>query len=455
MAKPSRFSASFSKIEGHFSQVKDESKNVQEKRLYIFALYLALFFSALLVSVAGLVYFVGLGFLAGALTPLSVVAALAWGLYALARSLQKGSDTGPLISGLGPEGLILQRATQRAWGRDLQSEAGQHFVAGEAHFRSGRYLEAAEAFAASIESQESLAADLNLGAVLLNITDFKGAREALAMGFRQAQRQQDRDFEAAFQLNLGVLHARQGKLTEALAAYAEAQRHFELLEDGRGLGDALTNIGQAQAHLGRLQAALESGERALKVHQETGNLLGRAGALSCLGYVRFCRDEFAEALEYLQEALHIHENLRNALGQGHVLTHIGNLRFKEDDMEAALEAYEQAGKLHGKAGDSLGEASALVNLGNVHFKKGALDAALEDYDQALKLHEKGGNVMGQARTLTNIGSLLSRQGQLTAAREVLQRARGFYLEVGDDSRGLGAVDKLIVRIERQIEEKEN
>ena len=48
---------------------------------------------------------------------------------------------------------------------------------------------------------------------------------------------------------------------------------------------------------------------------------------------------------------------------------------------------------------------------------------------------------------------MGRQGQLTAALDSLHRARGFYLEVGDDSRGLQAVDKLIARFERQIEEK--
>ncbi len=274
---------------------------MQEKQLYTFALYLALIFSAFVVSVGGLVHFAGLGFLIGALTPLLVMSALAWGLYAFVRASYngKGQDAGSLVSGLVPEGIILQRETQRAWGHDLQSEAGRHFVAGEVHFRAGRYLQAAEAFGESLEGRESLAANLNLGAALLNVADFKGAREALAMGVRQAQRQQDRDFEAAFQLNLGVLHVRQGKLTEALVAYAEAQRHFELLADGRGLGDVLTNVGQAQEHLGRLEAAFESGERALKVHQETGSTLWRAGALSCLGYVGFRRGELAEALVHL------------------------------------------------------------------------------------------------------------------------------------------------------------
>ena len=119
----------------------------------------------------------------------------------------------------------------------------------------------------------------------------------------------------------------------------------------------------------------------------------------------------------------------------------------EGDYDAALKAYARAGKLHGEAGDALGEASAMVNMGNVHFRQGELDAALEHYDQAFKIHEQADNIMGQARALTNIGSLLSRQGQLTAALETLHRARDFYLEVGDDSRGLDAVDKLIARLE--------
>jgi hypothetical protein len=125
--------------------------------------------SVLLLAVS---QFADMDFLTEALVPLSVLMALAWVLYVLARSLGKGTDTSPLVSGLGPEGIMLHRATQRAWGHDAQGEAGKHFAAGEAHFQAGRYLEAAEAFRSSVECQESLAADLNLGAVLLNIADW-------------------------------------------------------------------------------------------------------------------------------------------------------------------------------------------------------------------------------------------------------------------------------------------
>ena len=425
---------------------------MREKRLDVIALYLSLVLSALAVFVAALAHFVGLDFLAGALMPLLIMAALSWVLYVLVRSLEQGTDFGPIVSGLGPEGVILQRATRSAWGRDLQSAAGQHFVAGEVHFQGGRYQEAAEAFRHSVEARDSLATDLNLGAALLNVADFAGAKEVLELGFWQAQRQNSREYEAAFQLNLGVLNARQGRLAEALTAYGEARRHFELLGDERGLGDALINIGQAQVHLGQSDMALVSGERALRVHQRTGSGLGRAGALSCLGYACFCRDEIAQALEYLLESLEIHEGLGNVLGQGHVLTHVGNLHFKQDELDEALRAYERAFELHGKAADRLGEASALVNVANVHFRKGELDAALDNYDQAFKIHEQAGNIMGQARALTNIGSLLGRQGKLRAALETLNRARGFYLQVGGDSRGLGAVEKLIARLEDQAEE---
>ena len=224
---------------------------MQEKQLYTFALYLALIFSAFVVSVGGLVHFAGLGFLIGALTPLLVMSALSWGLYAFVRASYNARGRMPAH-------------WYRVWGRRVLFCNGRRNALGDTICR------------------------VRPVGIL-----------SLAMGVRQAQRQQDRDFEAAFQLNLGVLHARQGKLTEALVAYAEVQRHFELLADGRGLGDVLTNVGQAQAHLGRLEAAFESGERALKVHQETGSTLWRAGALSCLGYVGFRRGELAEALVHL------------------------------------------------------------------------------------------------------------------------------------------------------------
>ena len=115
---------------------------------------------------------------------------------------------------------------------------------------------------------------------------------------------------------------------------------------------------------------------------------------------------------------------------------MGNVRFKEEDYEGALEAYARASTLHGAVRDALGEASAMVNMGNVHFRQGELDAAQENYDEAFRINERAGNVMGQARALTNIGSLLARQRRVESALDTLQRARGFYLEVGDDSRGL-------------------
>ena len=418
--------------------------------IHTFALYLALLFSALVGAVIGLSQFAGMDYLAGALVPLSLVAVLAWALYAVLRHLAQRDDENPLVSGLGPEGIMLQRATASALGRAIDSEAGRHFAAGEVHFQGGDYEAAAVAYRNSVDSEESLAADLNLAAALLSIADFQGAREALTMGYTQAQRQRSREYEAAFLLNMGALHARQGKLVDALGAYREAQRHHELLGGGRGLGDALVNTGQAQAHLGRGEAALESGERALAEYEETGSEPGRAAALGCMGYAHSCRDEFPEALEYFQQALAIHKELGNALGQGHVLTHMGNVRFKEEDYEGALEAYARASTLHGAVRDALGEASAMVNMGNVHFRQGELDAAQENYDEAFRIHERAGNVMGQARALTNIGSLLARQRRVESALDTLQRARGFYLEVGDDSRGLQSVEKLIARLEAEV-----
>ena len=72
---------------------------MREKRLDVIALYLSLFFSALAVFVAALAHFVGLDFLAGALMPLLIMAVLSWVLYVLVRSLEQGTDFGPIVSG--------------------------------------------------------------------------------------------------------------------------------------------------------------------------------------------------------------------------------------------------------------------------------------------------------------------------------------------------------------------
>ncbi len=393
-------------------------------------------------------------FVLPAVSGLLLGAVLCWAAFFASAAL--GQDERRLVlSAQGTGGDIVQVATRRAWEREQgesEDEAGAaSFAAGEKHFRTGHYAQAAKAFAEALQREKNLAAALNLSAALLAVAEFEQAREVLEEGLQRAERQQRRLLRAALHTNLGILHMRQGSLIEALAAYEEAVNFFRQEGDMRGAGDALLNTANARVHRGDYDGARRAVAEAAKAHRRTGGVLGRANALACRGYILIDSGEQDKALDTLDKAIELYAKAGSKAGRAHARMLMGNAQFKKGDIDKALVMYEETSALYAEIGDPLGEASALVNIGNVHFKQGDLAEAQSDYNQALQVHVKAGNVLGQARTLTNIGSALARQRKGDEALEVLEQAQALYQRAGTKGRIVDNVDRLIVRIKRRRE----
>jgi tetratricopeptide (TPR) repeat protein len=395
-----------------------------------------------------------LEFLGAVVKWLFFAAGLLWLAFYLLRYRESGEQKRHLFSGQGPGGEMVQLASLNGFRRRMEVEDGdaaeESFAEAERRFRSSRFSAAAEACQRSIDAAPTLPGYLNLGAALLNIADFEQAQEVLELGLGRARREGDVEFEAAFLADLGQLHARRGRMQEALQSYEEGMGLFRRLGDLRGRADCLLNIGSVYAHQGR-QEARQTCELALKLHQQVGSRLGRANGLSNLGFILTEAGDIEAAMQRQRAALKLHENLKNPLGQGQVLTRIGNVHFRKEELEEARAAYERASELHRQVGDPLGEASGLVNAGNVLFREGEPEEALEAYERALEVHTRVGNVLGQANTLTNIGSVLARQRKLAEALEVLTQARDLYQSTGVKNRGREVAETVIARLERRRE----
>ena len=387
--------------------------------------------------------------------PTLVIMALLWVTWHALRSFDLHRQSRRrIISTQGPGGKLSQKATLYSFRQSEAFEEGDEaelcFIRAEQHYGANHYQQAADQYPKSIRARPALPAYLNLGNALLNISDFAVADEVLKLGLQLAHKQQDVEFEAAFQANIGVLYACQARLETALQAYKEALPIFRRLGDKRGCADLLVNIGHIHAHRGNWVEGRQGYESALKIYRHLGSSLGRANVIGSLGNMYAHQDLLDEAVKHYLIALKIHERIDNSIGRANVLTNIGNMHFREERLDEARRSYEATLELHRELADPLGEATVQGNIGNVYFKEGQLKKALTTYDRALQMHKDIGNPLGQANVLTNIGSVLSREDKNREALEVLEQARIIYQDVGARNKGLQAVEKLIERLQRRL-----
>jgi tetratricopeptide (TPR) repeat protein len=365
-------------------------------------------------------------------------------------------DKALLLPVQGPGEDLLHKAGLRLFRQqeeyELGSDAEADFLKGERNFLLNRYARAVDYYSACLEAAASLPAYLNSGAASLVVGDFDRAEEALDLGLRLSQRREERLFEAAFCANLGVLRGRRGAAVEAQELFRRSRELFGAAKNQAGHTAMELNLGVSYANRGSWERALPLFEAAAGRFRKLGSDLGHASALSNWGNALAEAGDEAGARRCYRLALGLHRGRDNTIGRANVLGNMGNLYLRGSEPEKALEHYRQALELHRQAGGPLGEAAVLGNMGNVHFRCGNYSEAATAYEAALDLHRRCGNRLGQARTLTNMGSLNARQGQWRRGIAALEEARAAYDELGTSGRAPKAVDKLLSRLKRNIEQ---
>jgi len=195
-----------------------------------------------------------------------------------------------VLVGAGQKDEALERARQAAAVRP--GYAPNHEAVGWVHYSSGRFREAAAAYRRAVElSPDDVWAQQMLGTSLMMQGDLEGAIPPLREAIRLAP-------DARAWANLGYVYYAQGRLADAVRAYAEAAR----VEPGSGtirrsLGDARAKGGDAAGARGDWRAAVDLSRTALKVDpRDARQLKNVAICLAKLG-------EREEALKAAGQAL--------------------------------------------------------------------------------------------------------------------------------------------------------
>ncbi len=292
---------------------------------------LSLAATAITVLITGLAHVEILVFLQPMRVPLFILTVVAWGSYYMVRTFANPLKSGKLIiSCEGPGEEIAQRATYFSLQQQAEFEAGsaddEAFIKGERAYLAFHYSQAAKDYQKSLEATPAMPAYLNAGVSLLNCSHFEEAEEVLGMGLQLAERLEGRPFQAACYANIGIVHARTGRLGSASESCERAIGLFLQLGDGRGQADVQLTVGNIHANQGDWEAARKAFEAALKRYEISHSELGRANARGNLGNMFMFQGDLEEALRQHRGALEIHEQIGNPLGRANAVSNIGNVR---------------------------------------------------------------------------------------------------------------------------------
>jgi len=348
--------------------------------------------------------------------------------------------------------------------------------------RQGNYLQALEAFQASVDADAQFAlAHARLGQVYANLgRDNEGERASrtaveLSEGLPDYERHliaanhatllNDHDQAIASYLRLAEavpedpeINFKLADLYEQTGEFGKARERLEkILKYDPNYVDALYALGRVEIRSGRPQRSLDPLNRALTLTVQAENEDGRGRVLNAIGiaYKRLNRPE--EALRHYRESLDIRRRLDQKSGIAASLAEIAMVQQALSNLDEARANLEEALELRREIGDRGGIGDSLIGLGYFHDDLGEYDLALRYYKDSLRIQREIGDEMGEALCLNNIGVVYLNKGEsgdaLTNFEQALRlrEKTGIPYELGETLHNLGETSAKLGQYDRALD----
>lgn len=145
----------------------------------------------------------------------------------------------------------------------------------------------------------------------------------------------DRESEAIWLGNVGVVYLNQGRNEDALTHFKAALAIAKELGDRRGEVRHLGNMGSVRLEQGLFDDALTHFEDALASAQEIGDVRAQGLSLGNIGTVHHCQGRYREALGSYEDALTIARDIEDRRSEAFWLTYLCRTHRSEGAIEKA------------------------------------------------------------------------------------------------------------------------
>jgi len=233
--------------------------------------------------------------------------------------------------------------------------------------------------------------------------------------------------DAVAQLAEGRRHEREGRMPEALQAYAAAAA-TATTDQGGVRAEALRRQGAVHRRRHEWGAAMTFARASHDVATQIGDPIAAAEALNAIAAVHLECGEWPQARDALDRALIAgahHDELRGRIEQN-----FGIIANIQGDLPQALERYRASLSAFQRAGDERGCAIAYHNLGMVSADEGRWEAADEYYAACLDFAERTGDVHLRGCALLNSTEVHLARQRFEDARMSAETALGIFGQLG-------------------------
>ncbi len=212
-----------------------------------------------------------------------------------------------------------------------------------------------------------------------------------------------------------VLAGYQGEQAVAQTLLEQSLALSRLLDDAKGVADALNIMGNLAMRQGDYARSRELYEQSLPMYRAVADADGAARSLTNLGIIACYENDYSAAHVYYNEVAALHRKSGNKMGLATLLQNLGWLAHRQQDYDQARALYAESIELKREIGNKEGIAVSVLNLADI----GRIQ---EDYAvmwpllaECLTLFDELGDPQSLAYVLETGAAALSAQGQAQSA----------------------------------------
>ena len=223
-------------------------------------------------------------------------------------------------------------------------------------------------------------------------------------------------------LRLGVLYGRQSKTAASDAAFAQAEKLYQLTSNLEGLTELAIQRGVALTTRGSLPEARDALQKAVDHATLAGNLQQTIAAELRLSTVAYLMGDAATTELLARKAVDTaRENRMESLAIRGVIR-LGDAHMRRRDFEAAEKFYDDALGLARREQSAQLEAFAHLSLASFDSQRQRPDDSIREAEAALRFYRTNRYAKESIQCLTLLGRAKRDQGHTTEALDVFHQA---------------------------------
>jgi serine/threonine protein kinase/lipopolysaccharide biosynthesis regulator YciM len=236
---------------------------------------------------------------------------------------------------------------------------------------------------------------------------------------------------AAALLRTGVLYGRKGDEANALAAFQEAERLYQLTRNGEGLAEVFYHRGVLFNQQDKLDASRTEFQKVMT--RGDSNEYQRIKTQLQLSTIATIELKTEEAKELARGAVGLAQEKRMDNLHANGLVDLGNAYAYSGGYEEARRFYEQAMEQARTYTGRRAEMRAVLSLGGLLISLGEVDKGIENVERALEFYRQGVYRKEQSAAQFHLGRAYRKRGNYDAAREAFEQQRQLAEQTSDRS----------------------